>query len=73
MGAPDQIPSSAVIGGGNQGPNPYFATGPPLPNGSSGIGQPYIIGDPTMPGAPQMPRGGGGVQGNLIGPNSSIF
>lgn len=69
--APDQIPTSAIIGGSQTGPNPFFATGPSHP-AAGGLGQPYIIGDPTMPGHHQMPRPGG-VQGNLVGPNSAIF
>ena len=47
-----------------------------------GGNQPRIVGDPTLSNNPLMiggPRGpgmggmGGGVQGNLVGPNSSIF
>ena len=67
-GAPDQIPTSNLIGGRGQQPNPYFSSQ------SQGIGQPYIIGDPTMSGPQMRPGGGGmGMGGNLIGPNSGIF
>ena len=64
---PDQIPTSALIGGNSQ-PNPFFSTGNP-----ASVGRPYIIGDPTMSGPHQPGFGRGGVSGNLIGPNSGIF
>ena len=69
-GAPDQIPASNLIGGVGQH-NPFFAPQP------QGLGQPRIIGDPTLSGPQMHPRGGvgigGGIGGNLVGPNAGIF
>ena len=66
-GAPDQIAASSLIGGVGQH-NPFFAPQP------QGLGQPRIIGDPTLSGPQMQPGGAGsGIGGNLIGPNAGIF